>query len=319
MSSGIHNNFEMKKYNCIVVCGPTACGKTSLAVRIAEHFSGEILSADSRQVYCGMDIGTGKDLCEYRINGKDIAYHLIDIAEPEDVYTLYRYLADFNRAFNECLVRGVLPVIAGGTGLYIEAALKQYAVPHAPENAQLREELTAFDKEILIRRLEDLSPEIFARTDLSSVKRIVRSIEIALVGDDAGTVQREELLEKIKPLVISIAPPREELHIRIARRLDERFALGMCNEIQRLIDRGVPRERLLMFGMEYKYIALHQLGDISYDEMRQQLLLSIRRLAKRQMTWFRGMQRRGIDCNVIESADFNCAEMLIRNALNKPV
>jgi tRNA dimethylallyltransferase len=293
----------MNTCNCLVVCGPTACGKTSLGVALAERLGGVVLSADSRQIYRGMDIGTGKDLCEYVRHGQPIPYRLIDIAEPGEIYTLYRYLNDFNIAFNETIAGGKLPVIVGGTGLYVEAAVKQYEVPHSPEDAALRESLMSEDKEILEKRLEALSAELFARTDLTSKKRIVRSIEIALSKEaEPDLPDRVPLCEPMRPLVVGLAPGRQTVLDRIDRRLDERLSSGMIDEIRGLCE-SVPRERMLMFGMEYKHIALYCYGELSYEAMVEQLRASIHRLSKRQMTWFRGMERRGIPVRWYEGPD----------------
>ena len=292
----------MMQYNSIAVCGPTACGKTSLGAALAERFGGVILSADSRQVYRGMDIGTGKDLADYVRNGKPIPYRLIDIADPCEVYTLYRYLSDFNRAFNEVLSDGKLPVIVGGTGLYVEAALKQYDVPQAPENEELRERLMGEPKDVLEKKLLEISPELYAKTDLSSTKRVVRAIEVALSDGTQDLPSRPALNEPLRPLVIGISPDRQTVLERIDRRLEERLEQGMIEEIDALV-RVVPRDRMLMFGMEYKYVALYCLGELTREEMVEQLRSSIHRLSKRQMTWFRGMERRGIEIRWYDAAD----------------
>lgn len=293
----------MKQYNSIVVCGPTACGKTSLGVGLASRLDGVVLSADSRQVYRGMDIGTGKDLSEYNRDGRTIPVKLVDIVEPGDVYTLYRYLSDFNVAFNGTQAEKKLPVIVGGTGLYVEGAIKQYEVPQAPEDAALRGTLMMKHQDDLERQLQDLSPEIYAKTDLSSKKRIVRAIEVVLTGGTCDLPIRVSLHEPMSPYVIGIAPPRETLLAAIDRRLDARLAEGMVGEVERIIASGVPRERMLMFGMEYKFVALYLYGELSYPQMVEALRASIHRLSKRQMTWFRGMERRGIPVCWYESAD----------------
>jgi tRNA dimethylallyltransferase len=288
-----------KEFNSIVICGPTACGKTKLAVTVSARLDGEIISADSRQVYRGMDIGTGKDLSEYDLGGRKIPYHCIDIAEPDEVYTLFRYIIDFNRAFNDILSRGKIPVIAGGTGLYIEAAVKQYDVSEVPENKELRDELMAEDTEILAGRLREVSEELYAKTDLSSKKRIVRAIEIARSGQ-SGSVKEHAAEVDIRPLITAICYPREEIKRRIDLRLESRLNTGMVEEVQRLIDSGISRERLMMLGMEYSCIGKYLLHECSYNEMTERLRNEIHRLAKRQMTWFRGMERRGLTVHWIE-------------------
>ncbi|HEY1405505.1 MAG TPA: tRNA (adenosine(37)-N6)-dimethylallyltransferase MiaA [Spirochaetota bacterium] len=295
---------------CIVICGPTACGKTRIGVSLASRYGGEIISADSRQVYRSLDIGSGKDLDEYVVEGKTIPYHCIDIAEPSEVFTLYHYLAEFNRSCNAVIRKGSVPIIVGGTGLYIEAALKQYDVPHAPENQALREKLMALDRDELLSLLSK-EKDLYDKTDLSSTKRIVRSLEIA--ADRASGVthhsDREELLP-FESLVIGIMYPREELHQRIYSRLMSRLQSGMIDEVERLIA-FIPRERILMFGMEYSHIAEYLWGNCTYEEMVESLFQSIRHLAKRQMTWFRGMDRRGIPVHWIDRGDFDQIEALV--------
>ena len=278
---------------CIVICGPTATVKTRIAVNIAAKHNGEIISADSRQVYRTLDIGSGKDLCEYRIGERTVPYHCIDIAEPESVFTLYQYLDEFNRSCNSIIRRVSLPVIAGGTGLYIEGALKEYDVPHAPEDVELRDELMKKGKDDLSAMLKKY-PDIFARTDLTSKKRIVRSLEIAF-EEEKGVVRghgREKLLP-VSKLVLGIQYDREVLRARILARLENRLESGMIEEVERLISRITP-ERIRMFGMEYSHVASYLWHEVSYDEMKENLYHSICRLAKRQMTWFRGMSKRGI-------------------------
>jgi len=303
-------------HKCITVCGSTACGKTHIAVDIASRYGGEIISADSRQVYRTLDIGSGKDLCEYEVNGHTIPYHCIDIAEPESVFTLYQYLNEFNRSCNDIITRGFLPVVAGGTGLYVEGALKEYDVPHAPENTELRERLMKCGKDELVGMLKKY-PDICAKTDLSSIKRIVRSIEIAMERDSGvvRTSDREKLLP-LESLVIGIYYEREVLHSRIRQRLLSRLEDGMIEEVEKLIAR-VPPERVRMFGMEYAHVAAYLWKEASYEEMVENLYQSICRLAKRQMTWFRGMERRGLAVHWAEGDDKDRIDMLVKNFMEK--
>jgi tRNA dimethylallyltransferase len=301
---------------CIVICGPTACGKTRLGAGIAARFNGEVISADSRQVYRSLDIGTGKDLDEYRIGGLRIPYHAIDIADPGEIYTLYRYLEEFNRSINIIKKNHHLPVVIGGSGLYIEAALKQYDVPHAPEDPDLRERLDSIDKDELVSILEK-ETDLFKNTDISSKKRIVRALEIAAyrkngLSENPG----REQIPRLDPLVIGVYYPREEIHRRIEERLHARLAQGMIEEVRKLID-IVPRERVLMLGMEYAHIARYIWGEISYDRMFESLYQAIRHLSKRQMTWFRGMERRGMSIRWIDGGMMGEVYVLVESFLSQ--
>ena len=292
----------------VVICGPTASGKTALGVDIALRFDGEIVSADSRQVYRGLDIGTGKDRDEYVRPGGTVPCHMIDIADPDESYSLYRYMNDFHRVLNAIRRRRHLPVMVGGTGLYIEAVLKGYDVPAVPEDEALRKRLMQLDRDELERRLHALDPERHATTDLSSKKRIVRSLEIALSGRcNPDSAERPVL----RPLVMAVSWPRDELVERIDRRLNSRLEEGMVDEVRGLLDSGISAERLIDFGMEYRHVTLYCLGKTGYGEMVENLKTQIHRLAKRQMTWFRGMERRGIEVNWLERADRDKAFALV--------
>jgi tRNA dimethylallyltransferase len=302
--------------NCCVICGPTASGKTSLGVALALEFAGEILSADSRQIYRGMDIGTGKDLHEYSTSEGVVPYHLIDIRDPEEVYTLHHYQTDFYAAFRDVIGRSRLPVVVGGTGLYIEAVLKHYRIPNVPENPETRKQLMRESAEELLLRLQALDPELYRNTDTSSKKRVVRSLEIALYGRDHEIRWSDENPPRIDPLVLAVRWPRRELHARINRRLEERLAHGMIGEVERILQSGVPRERFDLFGMEYKHIASYLDGTVPYREMVKNLRYAIHQLAKRQETWFRGMERRGTALHWIDRADRNQArEIAVRSGL----
>lgn len=303
-------------YNCIVICGTTTSGKTALGVRVAAAHNGEIISADSRQVYRGMDIGTGKDLGEYHYNSRDIPYHCIDIADPQTVYTLYNYQKEFYRAFAEITGRGALPVIVGGTGLYLEAALKGYAIPVTPEDPALRSELMALEKADLDARLLAADPAIWKRTDRSSKKRIVRSLEVAA---SKSASMDESAIPAITPLVLAMRWERNKLRQRIRERLLQRFEHGMVDEVRVLLDGGVTRSRLEMLGLEYRHLGRYLSNEISYETMVEELFTAICQFAKRQETWFRGMERRGMSMFWIDEARWENAETTINRELGKAV
>ena len=287
------------QYDLICVLGPTASGKTGYAVRlarriremageglIAEGTEGEIISADSRQVYRGMDIGTGKDLGEYA----GVSYHLIDIADAGEKYNIYEYQRDFERAWNEVRERGNVPILCGGSGLYIEAATMGYSLPDVPADPQLRAELEMMDTPSLIRMLESMK-KLHNTTDTSSRKRLIRAIEIA-VYETRHPVVRTSVLPK-NTYFIGTLVSREERNARIDRRLDARLAEGMEDEVRNLLDSGLKAEDLIYYGLEYKFVTLYLTGVLEYDDMKKLLATAIHQFAKRQMTWFRGMERRG--------------------------
>ena len=287
------------QYDLICVLGPTASGKTGYAVRlarriremageglIAEGTEGEIISADSRQVYRGMDIGTGKDLGEYA----GVSYHLIDIADAGEKYNIYEYQRDFERAWNEVRERGNVPILCGGSGLYIEAATMGYSLPDVPADPQLRAELEMMDTPSLIRMLESMK-KLHNTTDTCSRKRLIRAIEIA-VYETRHPVVRTSVLPK-NTYFIGTLVSREERNARIDRRLDARLAEGMADEVRNLLDSGLKAEDLIYYGLEYKFVTLYLTGVLEYDDMKKLLATAIHQFAKRQMTWFRGMERRG--------------------------
>lgn len=287
------------QYDLICVLGPTASGKTGYAVRlarriremageglIAEGTEGEIISADSRQVYRGMDIGTGKDLGEYA----GVPYHLIDIADAGEKYNIYEYQRDFERAWNEVRERGNVPILCGGSGLYIEAATMGYSLPDVPADPQLRAELEMMDTPSLIRMLESMK-KLHNTTDTSSRKRLIRAIEIA-VYETRHPVVRTSVLPK-NTYFIGTLVSRKERNARIDRRLDARLAEGMADEVRNLLDSGLKAEDLIYYGLEYKFVTLYLTGVLEYDDMKKLLATAIHQFAKRQMTWFRGMERRG--------------------------
>jgi tRNA dimethylallyltransferase len=297
--------------NLLVICGATASGKTRLGVQVSLRLAGEIISADSRQIYRGMDIGTGKDLSEYHTPEGSVACHLIDVAEPAQIYTLYHYQRDFYKVLSDIRNRGRLPILTGGTGLYIEAVLKGYALPAVPEDAELRRDLMHRGKEELDERLRQLDRRLHERTDRSSKKRIVRAIEVAMHRSKNRPEEPDITRSDIRPLVLAVRRPRQVLHERIRRRLHQRMEEGMVEEVQKLLEQGIDRGRMALFGMEYKHITRYLCGDIGREKMLEVLERDIRRLAKRQMTWFRGMERRGIEVEWIDGADVEQALRVI--------
>jgi len=309
----------MKKFNILVICGPTACGKTSLAVNLSLRYNGEIISGDSRQVFRGMDIGTGKDLGEYRTPSGDIKHHLIDIADPMEEYNLYRYIADFNKSFSSITSQGKLPVLTGGSGLYIEAALKEYNLYPAPEDPELRASLDDITKEELIEILKSESDEILCRTDLSSTRRIIRGIEIARYIRNNPLEVREENTDALLPLIIGILLPRDVLIKRIDSRLEKRLQSGMIDEVKLLKKNGVTAERLIKLGLEYRYCAMYLDNEISYGDMEERLKIEIHKFSKRQMTWLRGMERRGLHINWINGNEQAEAEKIINKQMQMEI
>jgi len=275
-------------FDSIFIMGPTACGKTSIAVKTALLNNGEIISADSRQVFRHMDIGTGKDLDEYNLY--NINYHMIDVVSPNDKFSLHDYMSGFEKSFEKIISQKKLPVICGGTGLYIEALLKGFSLSDIPEDSEYRNKMNLLPKEILTQKLSDY-PEIYSKTDLSSKKRIIRSLEIAENGGKFGSNQNVFVKN---PLNFLIYYPREEIKARIENRLRTRIDNGMIEEGKKLLQNGLDLEKMKSFGMEYKRLAEYLSDETDYSTFFSNLLTDIFRLAKRQMTWFRGMKRRGI-------------------------
>ncbi len=288
----------------ICVLGPTASGKTRYAVNMAREINrlcgadrAEIISADSRQVYRGMDIGTGKDLSEY----KEITYHLMDIVEAGEKYNIFEYQRDFEKAYKDIVSRGGVPILCGGSGLYIEAATCGYSLPEVPPNPQLRSELEAQSDEELINRLASLKP-LHNSTDYDTRKRLIRALEIAIYEAE-HPVNRSCFLPK-NTYYIGTLVTRDERNARINRRLDSRLEEGMVEEIRSLLDgshtalapdhKAIPAADLIYYGLEYKFVTLYLTGELSFEQMRSQLATAIHQFAKRQMTWFRGMARKGI-------------------------
>lgn len=277
-------------YDLITLLGPTACGKTTLACALAYRLGTEIISADSRQVYRGMDIGTGKDLSDYTVNGTTIPYHLIDIWDAGERYNLFEFQHDFYDAYRSVKARGKLPILCGGTGLYIESVLKGFRLLKVPENPELRARLAGKSLEELTDLLASYQP-LHNTTDTDSAKRAIRAIEIA----EYTRVQHPDVSEfpPLHSLIVGIDIDREERRMRISRRLKSRLDEGMIDEVQSLLDSGIAPDDLIYYGLEYKYVTLYLTGQLTYDDMFRQLETAIHQFAKRQMTWFRGMERRG--------------------------
>lgn len=274
----------------ITILGPTACGKTHIATETAYRLGGEIISADSRQVFRGMDIGTGKDLLEYRIHDTDIPYHLIDIRQPGYEYSAGEFYRDFWVAYDQIQRQNHVPILCGGTGLYIESVLKQYPFALVPENTALRQTLASRTDEELAQLLQTYI-KLHNHTDTESRERMLRAIEIQEYQKTHPFEQRADF----SSIVFGIAYPRQTIMQRIRQRLEQRLQEGMVDEVQKLLDNGVPPERLLRYGLEYRYVTLYLQKQLSYDEMVEKLNIAIRQFAKRQMTWFRRMERNGTE------------------------
>lgn len=289
----------------ITILGPTASGKTSLAAALAARIDAEIISADSRQVYRGMTIGTGKDLDDYRQGDRLIPYHLIDICEPGTKYNLFQYQQDFHLIYNNIVACGVRPILCGGTGLYIESVLKGYALSPVPQNQALRDELADKSLAELTEMLEDLKRRnhsvMHNRTDVDTAQRAIRAIEIETYNLEHPTDNRT--LPPIDSVIIGVDINREERRRKITQRLKQRLEEGMVDEIRQLLDRGIAPEDLIYYGLEYKFVTEYVIGKTSYEEMFRQLEIAIHQFAKRQMTWFRGMARRGFTIHWIDALD----------------
>ena len=278
------------KYNLVTILGPTATGKTQLATALAARIDGEIISADSRQIYRGMDIGTGKDLAEYVVDGKPIPYHLIDIVDAGYKYNVFEYQRDFLKAFESVNQRGHLPILCGGTGLYIEAVLNGYKLLAVPDNQILREQLANKTLDELTSILRGYKT-LHNQTDVDTVKRAIRAIEI----EEYYQTHEEEAVEypELKSLIIGVGIDREVRREKITKRLKARLNEGMIDEVKKLLASGIPPDDLIYYGLEYKFVTNYLLGKLTFDELFTQLEIAIHQFAKRQMTWFRGMERRG--------------------------
>lgn len=279
----------------ITILGPTASGKTAVATELAYQLDAEIISADSRQVYRGMDLGTGKDLNEYTVKGKEIPHHLIDIVDAGYKYNLYEFQQDFAKSHNSIIQRNKPAILCGGTGLYIESVLKGYQLVDVPENTKLRQELASKS----LTELNSIYKDILKDGEYDSAKRAIRAIEI--VDYQGKNKTNETNYAAIDSLIIGLDIDRDLRREKISKRLKQRFEEGMINEVQNLLKSGIAAEDLIYYGLEYKYITLHCTGQLSFEEMHTQLEVAIHQFAKRQMTWFRGMERRGYNIHWIKA------------------
>lgn len=284
---------QNKKYNLITILGPTASGKTSVAANVVLALDGEVISADSRQVYRGMDLGTGKDYADYIIDGKNIPYHLIDIVDAGYEYNVFEYQKDFLKVFEEVTNRGKLPVMCGGSGLYLEAILKNYKLIQVPLNEELRNKLEGKSLDELTEILKTYKSELHNQTDIENEKRAVRAIEI-----EEYYLTHPEInigMPDIRSLVVGVQFDRQTRRKRITSRLRQRLREGMLDEVQRLLDSGLTPEQLTYYGLEYKFMTQHLTGELTFQEMFDGLNVAIHQFAKRQMTWFRRMEKQGIE------------------------
>ena len=284
-------------FDILVVTGPTASGKTALAAAIANRVGGEIISADSRQVYRGMNLGTGKDYEDYHVNGKDIPCHLIDIADPGYKYSVFEYQRDFKKVYYDLKKRKIFPVVCGGSGMYADSIITGYKMFEVPPDSGLRIELEKKSMEEL-REILATFKSLHNTTDIDTKKRVIRAIEIEHSSRNLGSHYSE--FPKIKSLLTGILFDRDTRRKRISERLKQRFDSGMIDEVKNLIDRGINIDTLIYYGLEYKFITLYLTGKISYQEMIRDLEIAIHKFAKRQMTWFRGMEKKGIKINWID-------------------
>lgn len=317
----MNSNLSTPNPQLITILGPTASGKTTLATHLALQLNGEIISADSRQIYRGMDLGTGKDLCEYTINGQQIPYHLIDIHPAGYKYNLYEYQRDFLQAYNTILNNNTQPILCGGTGLYIEAVLGGYRLLEVPINEPLRLSLEGKSLNELTLIL-DTYPNYHRhnQTDVDTTKRAIRAIEIADYYATHESVETE--YPNLNPIIIGVDIDRELRREKITKRLKTRFDEGMLDEVHNLLNNGIHPDDLIYYGLEYKFLTQHLIGQLSFDEMFKGLEIAIHQFAKRQMTWFRGMERRGYTINWInadQTIDTKVEKALeiINNSTNK--
>lgn len=287
----------MTNYNLLVILGPTASGKTSLAVKLARQFDGEVISADSRQVYRGLDIGSGKDLEEY----EEIPYHLIDIVEPGYEYSVFDFQSDFYCAFESINKNSKLPILAGGSALYVDSVLNGYRMIAVPENTALREQLSKKSPQQLVEQLIELKPKQHNTTDLKDTERLIRAIEIALA--EQSTEVERPVLPTLKPFIIGIKWPREMTRQRITLRLKHRLENGMIEEVKRLFDDGVSWQTLEFYGLEYRLIAQYLQNQLSYNDMAQKLNSAIHQFAKKQHTWLRRLEKQGHVIHWVDGLD----------------
>jgi len=295
------------QYNLITILGPTAVGKTFLGASLADHFGGEIISADSRQVYKRMDIGTGKDLDDYLINGKTVPYHLIDICEPKDEYNLYLFNRRFYKTFKDITSRKMIPFMVGGTGLYLHSVLKSYDLNAVDFENERFDELNNFTIEELKEMLKAKNPALHNTTDLMIKERIIKALMIS----EKGTSKETEEITGVNSLNIGINLERDEIRKRITGRLKLRLQGGMIEEVEKLLEEGVTPQRLEAFGLEYKFIGKYLAGELNRNDMFQKLNSAIHGFAKRQMTWFRKMEKEGIKINWINGPDYDAAKEIV--------
>lgn len=295
------------QYNLITILGPTAVGKTRLGALLANKFDGEIISADSRQVYKGMDVGTGKDLKDYEVEGRTIPYYLIDVYDPNREYNLFYFYKMFFEAFHNIEKKNKIPFLVGGTGLFIHSILKDYSLNEVKFNQSRFNELNELDYDELSARLIKLQPKQHNTTDLVTKERVIKALLIVEEKEQHSIEHKKE----ISSLVIGVGLPREVVRKRITERLKERLKGGMIEEVERLILEGVTFARLEQLGLEYKYVAKYLQNELTYELMFERLNTAIHQFAKRQMTWYRKMEREGIVINWIEGADYEHAEKLI--------
>jgi tRNA dimethylallyltransferase len=297
--------------NLVVILGPTASGKTNLAVTLADSFDTEIISGDSRQIYKGMDIGTGKDLCEYQINNKKIPYHLIDILNPEQDYSIHQFREDFYRAYNKIINKNKFSILCGGSGLYLESILLNYQIPNVPPDNNLREKLQKQSLEILKNKLKKIDSSIYDSKYHITKRRIIRTIEVF----NQNNINNKIILHP--PInnycVLGILTDRDILLKKIKKRLDERLNDGMIEEVENLIKNGITLDRLKYFGLEYKFLGEYLFNNISFEEMVNKLNVAINRFSKRQMTFFRRMEKRGIQIKWINNNDLSIAKQYIKD------
>lgn len=284
---------QANKYNLITILGPTASGKTAVAAKVAAVLGGEVISADSRQVYRGMDLGTGKDYADYVVDGMPVPYHLIDIVDAGYEYNVFEYQKDFLKVFADIAERGKLPVMCGGSGLYLEAVLKNYKLIQVPINEALRQTLEGKSLDELTEILKNYKSDLHNQTDIENEKRAVRAIEI-----EEYYLSHPEIntgMPDIRSLVVGVQFDRQTRRKRITSRLRQRLREGMLDEVQRMLDSGLTPEQLTYYGLEYKFMTQHLTGELTYQEMFDGLNVAIHQFAKRQMTWFRRMEKQGTE------------------------
>lgn len=293
------------KFNLITILGPTATGKTKLAVQLADCFNGDIISADSRQVYRGMNIGTGKDLSEYFINDKQVPYHLIDIIDPTEEFNLFSFQQSFYKSFDEIKSKNKLPFLVGGTGMYLSSVLQNYTLSKADFEKE-KQILSSYSDDELRDILKELNPTLHNTTDLNDRERIIKAIAVS------KTEQEKTKANNIDSLVIGVNLSRDEIKKRITARLKKRLdEEGMIDEVKSLMDAGISFDKMIFFGLEYKFIAQYLIGELNKNDMFQKLNSAIHSFAKRQMTWFRKMEKEGIVINWIDGPDFNKAKAIV--------